>query len=120
MTTEATDDCEFDLINWRAEAAAIISDIKIHVREMSISSILPPTDLEIFLNCETLESQKHTIRLSSDGFQIVANEFDKVDDLNGFPYETPYALLNEISPGYVQSFGTELTKALRNVQDKSE
>lgn len=119
MASEATDDCEFGMINWSAEAAAVISDIKSHVREISISDILPPTDLEIYLNCETLESKKYTIRLSGDGFQITANEFDTVIDLNGFPYETPYALLNVISPGYTRSFGTELAKALLNVQEKS-
>lgn len=106
----------FDIINWPDEAAAVISDVKGHVRQISISSELQTTELEIYLNCETLEGVKCTIRLSSVGFQIVSKTFDKIDDLYGFPYETPYALLNELSPRYTNSFGEELSKALSNLQ----
>lgn len=115
MTT-AHEDSGLDFINWPEEAAAVISDVKGHVRHISISTILPPTEREIYLNCETLEAKKCTIRLSSEGFQIVSNTFDKIDNLNGIPYETPYALLNEISPGYTNAFGTELSTALSNLQ----
>lgn len=114
------EDIGFDIINWLDEAAAVISDVKGHVRQISISSVLQPTELEIYLNCETLEGNKCTIRLSSAGFQIVSNTFDKIDKLNGFPYETPYALLNELSPGYTNSFGNELSKALSNLQRGSD
>ncbi|XP_031622164.1 GSK3B-interacting protein [Contarinia nasturtii] len=109
-----------DAINWPDEANAVINDIKSHVRQLFISTILPPTDLDIYLNCETLESKKCTIRLSNDGFQIVSNSFDKIEDLNGYPYETPYALLNELSPAYINSFGNELTNALFNLQRNEE
>lgn len=109
-------DSGFDVIHWPDEAAAVISDVKIHVREIVVSNVLPSTDLEIYLNCETLEAKKYTIRLSGDGFQIVSNAYDKIESSNGFPYETPYALLNEISPAYRTSFGNELTKALLNIQ----
>lgn len=103
-------------INWCDEANAVINDIKSHVKQIFISTTLSPTDLEIYLNCETLESKKCTIRLSNDGFQIVSKSFDKIEDVNGYPYETPYALLNELSPAYIISFGNQLTNALFNLQ----
>lgn len=119
MTT-VNNDSGFDVINWPEEATAVINDVKGHVRQIFISTILPSTELEIYLNCETLEANKCTIRLSRDGFQIVSNTFDKIADLNGFAYETPYALLNELSPGYTNAFGNELSTALSNLQDRFE
>lgn len=113
-------DSGFGIMQWPEEAAAVINDIKYHVRNIRISTILPATDLEIYLNCETLEAKKCTIRMSGDGFQIVSHSFDTIDDLNGFPYETPYALLNEISPGYTTSFGYQLTKALQKIQREDD
>lgn len=114
------DDSGFDVINWSEEAAAVISDVKGHVQKIFISTVLQPTELEIYLNCETLESKKCTIRLSTDGFQIVSNTFDKIDNLNGIAYETPYALLNELSPGYTNAFGNELSTALSNLPERKE
>ncbi|XP_055318315.1 GSK3-beta interaction protein [Sitodiplosis mosellana] len=116
----AHEDSGFDIINWTDEAATVISDVKGHVRQISISTTLPSTELEIYLNCETLEAKKFTIRLSSDGFRIVSNTFDQIDDLNGFPYETPYALLNELSPAYTNSFGNELSRALSNLEGRCD
>lgn len=113
-------DSGFDVIHWPDEAAAVIKDVKIHVRDMFVSTVLPSTNLEIYLNCETLEAKKCTIRMSGDGFQIVSHSYDKIEDLNGFPYETPYALLNEISPAYTTSFGNELTRALLNIQREDD
>lgn len=111
---------EFEPIHWPDEAAAVISDIKNHVRQIFTSSVLPSTEFEIYLNCETIESKKFTIRLSSDGFQVVGHAYNTNDILSAYPYETPYALLNDISPGYVASFGNELTNALLNLTHDSE
>lgn len=116
MTTEMG----FDVLNWPEEAAAAISDIKGHVREIFISSVIAPTELEIYINCETFEAKKYTIRLSNDGYQIVSDSYDKIDNLDGFSYETPYALLNKLSPGYINSFGNELSRALSNLQKSGE
>lgn len=115
-----SNDFKFGVIHWPDEAAAVINDVKSHVREIFISKSLPTTELEIYLNCETLESRKCTIRLSSEGFQIVGDAYDKVDHLNGYPYETPYALLNVVSPGYAESFGNKLSAALQDLQQQRE
>lgn len=114
------DDGEIGIINWPDEAAAVISDIKKHVHQISISTILPATESAIYLNCETIEFKKFTIRLSSAGFQIVGNDFNTITDTVGFPYETPYALLGNISPGYISSFGNELSKALENLSENNQ
>lgn len=119
MTSGSTD-FNFGIINWSDEAAAVINDVKSHVHEIFISTAFPSTEMEIYLNCETLESKKCTIRLSSDGFQIVGDSYDKIDHLNGFPYETPYALLSVLSPGYTASFGNKLSDALKNLQEQRE
>lgn len=80
------------LIQWEEEAQAIINDVKNHVRAISISETLPSNSREIFLNCETLEEDKYTIRISSNGFQAVGKDFDCVDELTqAVAYETPYA-----------------------------
>lgn len=115
MTTSPEANGKLGAIHWPDEAAAVISDIEKNVQQIHISTQLPYTDLEIFINCETIESNRYTIRLSSDGFQIVGNAFDTITDKNGYPYETPYALLGAISPGYITSFGNELSKALLNL-----
>lgn len=104
------------LIQWEEEAQAIIGDVKNHVRNIFISEALPSNAREIFLNCETLEEEKYTIRISSNGFQAVGKDFNCIDQLtNSIAYETPYALLNVISPSYTKSFGNDLTKALQNL-----
>lgn len=118
--TSTSSDFSFGIINWPDEAAAVISDVKSHVNEIFISTVLPSTEMEIYLNCETLESGKYTIRLSSDGFLIVGDSYDKIDHLNGFSYETPYALLSVLSPGYTASFGNKLSDALKNLQEQRE
>lgn len=105
-------------INWREEANAIIEDIRNHVLSISVSERLPQTEREIFLNCETREEKRFTIRLSADGYQIVGQQFDTKTEPTSIPYETPYALLNAISPGYVNSFGNELSNALSRLIQK--
>lgn len=116
--TSSPDDGEFGPINWPDEAEAVINDVKKHVRNIFISNALPSTDLEIYLNCETFEAKRFTIRLSSDGFQAIGNDYNTIDDANAFPYETPYALLNDISPGYISSFGNALSAALNSLEQK--
>lgn len=101
------------LIKWDEEARAVIDDVKNNVQQICISESLPATDHCIYLNCETLEGNKYTICLSSSGFQIVGKDFNKVDAIDSsVTYETPYAMLTEISESYKQSFGEELKKAL--------
>lgn len=109
---------QFGMIDWREEATAVIDDIGKHVRSITISERLAITETEIFLNCETNELNKYTIRLSSDGYQVVGDAFDRCNDMTAIAYETPYALLGVISSGYITSFGNELSKALSHLAQK--
>uniref|UniRef100_A0A1A9WHB1 GSKIP domain-containing protein n=1 Tax=Glossina brevipalpis TaxID=37001 RepID=A0A1A9WHB1_9MUSC len=111
------------LINWVEEAAAIINDVKAHVAEISISSKLPSTESKIYLNLRTFEGDTYCIHVSSVGFRIVSQTYDSIDDDKIVPFadkgdvfETPHALLDKISPGYVNSFGNQLCKQLLHLQ----
>lgn len=110
------------LIDWQSEANAIINDVGKHVKEIIVSNKLPSSRLEIFFNLTTLEDKKMCIRISSEGFQVVGNEYDNIqtldsdlgtEELNTRIYETPYALLNDVSEKYIKSFGDELSSALQ-------
>lgn len=104
------------LIQWDEEARAIIDDVKNHVSHICISEALPSNSREIFLNCQTLEENKYTIRISSNGFQVVGRNYDCFDESSeAVAYETPYALLDAISPEYTKSFAENLTRALEKL-----
>ena len=58
------------------------------------------------------------MELSSSGFAIVSPEFHDLieiseEELNYF--ETPYSLLDSISPAYRQSFGDNLLEKLNQI-----
>lgn len=107
------------ILEWQDEAAAIIEDVKNHVKEIQISSTLESSKAEIFLNVTTLEEETFCIRVSTEGFEIVGHSYDTIE-LNrntSVAYETPYALFNDISGLYVQSFGNDLKAALENLME---
>lgn len=106
---------QLGFIDWRQEASAVIDDISKHVQSISISEKLAVTETEIYINCETYESNKYTIRLSTNGYQVVGDAFDRCTDVTAIAYETPYALLGVISPGYITSFGNDLSNALSHL-----
>ncbi|OTF76766.1 DUF727 domain containing protein [Euroglyphus maynei] len=120
---------------WRSEALAVIDDIQPFVEFISISSALPCDNNGIYINLETKESIRLTIELSSVGFRICGRSFDTIDDSNEIDhieitshssledeppsrismnsyYETPYSLLDTISPSYRNAFSDELSQRL--------
>lgn len=105
--------------NWQEEAAGVINDIKTNVNEILISTKLQTTNSCVYLNVTTFEERKLCIKLSADGFDIVGHSYDS-DNLklvtNRQIYETPYALLSDISPLYIQSFGNSLINALNGIK----
>ncbi|XP_017016439.1 GSK3-beta interaction protein [Drosophila kikkawai] len=119
------------------EANAIINDVKAHVAEICISSKLASDATQIFLNIRTIESATCCVQVTSRGFKIVSSQYDTIDEdkrisallRNGGGsnsgdeeeedeeiFETPYALLDKISPRYVESFGNQLCQQLRQLQ----
>lgn len=106
-----------DVNNWEKEANGIIKDVNKHVKEILISRKFQSTDSDIFLNITILEGTKMCVRVSCEGFEIVGNEYDSnslesSEDYFSNIYETPYALLSNISNKYVESFGNDLVNAL--------
>ena len=80
------------------------------------------SDCQIYLNITTVEEQKITVELSGQGFCIVSqNAYDTIQNQEAPPseyFETPYSLLDKISPGYRKAFGDNLEKALRKLSQE--
>jgi hypothetical protein len=64
----------------------------------------------------TVEGIQYWVELSASGFRIVGNAYDSRAELSNRYFETPYALLNHISPSYSVSFGNLLLKKLERMQ----
>ncbi|BET02220.1 Protein of unknown function (DUF727) [Nesidiocoris tenuis] len=92
---------------WEEEAQAVLQDVQQHVKEISISTELVSSKRQIFLNLTTLEEQQYTVELSAAGFRIVGRSHNTQSE-SGIIYETPYALLSAISPGYSGNFAESL------------
>lgn len=115
-----------DLIDWRAEAAAVIDDVRQHVRDIRIATDAGPaadngSRTHIYLNVTTLEDRQLCVRLCARGFRVVGQAYDSVladtDESPEMTYDTPYALLGAMSRGYTQSFGDVLSGALQKLAD---
>lgn len=102
---------------WPQEAAAAINDIRKHVKSASISSKLQSNNQRIYINMTTLEKTDFCIEMSATGFRVVGRKYDddSLATIENMNYETPYALLNNISEAYRQSFGGELMTKLLNL-----
>ena len=95
------------------EAEYVKQDIRFAVEYIDISSSLPYKEDVVYLNLETKEKEKYCIELTSQGFHIISQKFDTVEnEENGIYYETIYALLDSISPQYRQLFGESLAAKL--------
>lgn len=113
-----------EIINWVEEANAIINDVRTHVAEIDISKELPSSKSHIYLNIRTFEGAAYCVHVSSLGFRIVSEIYDTIDedkkevkeDGEEEVFETPYALLDKISPRYVESFANQLCKHLLQLQ----
>ncbi len=134
--------------NWKLEAQAVIDDIKQGVNYAAISEklsvrlldtrtytcydsyvsfLLQSTNACIHFNLTTKEQLRRTVKLTAAGFEVVGNDHDvdgtenveerKEDRLT---YETPYSLLNEISPGFSRSFGFSLMEKLSQLQSSAQ
>lgn len=100
--------------NWKIEAQAVINDIKSHVKQIIISDKIKSTNQKIVLNLTTLEDELFCIELSGFGFRVLGKGYDSSNN-NGEYFETPYSLLNSLSPLFQQSFGNELLKKLNDL-----
>jgi len=105
---------------WREEALAVFADINGLVHLVSISDTLPCNESGIYFNLETKERSKFTVELSTAGFRICAHEFDSIQDVNTKYFETIYALLDNISPLYRDSFSKSLAEKLDDLTNRDQ
>lgn len=99
---------------WPQEAEGAINDIRKHVRSACISPRLLSNNQRIYINLTTLENSDYCIEMSANGFRVVGRKYDDttLSSIENMNYETPYALLNNISQKYRESFGGELMNKL--------
>jgi len=105
---------------WKDEARNIIKDITNYVKLVCISDSLPSSKSEIFLNLITKEDKSYTIALNLQGFKVVGYSLNTADKDSEVVYETPYSLLDNLSPAYRDAFGEDLTKQLLKLQKIQE
>lgn len=115
MTEE--EDKVLDQEQWKLEAQAVISDVKQHVAEIKLSEKLTSTNQFIYLNLTTLEGSKFCVQLSGAGFSVVGNRHDDTSNAGNEYFETPYSLLDSVSPQYRNSFGNLLFDKLKKLSD---
>lgn len=106
--------------SWPEEAHSTINDIKKHVKKAFVSQQLPGTYQRIFINLTTLEDKDYCVEMTASGFRITGQRHDDKSLHNSTIYETPYALLNQISEKYRKSFGGELMRKLMDLAKNSE
>ncbi|XP_076238926.1 GSK3-beta interaction protein [Calliopsis andreniformis] len=103
---------------WKLEARVIVNDVKQHVTDINVSEKLTSTNRAIYLNLTTLEGLKFCVELSSAGFTIVGNQHDDKSSSGNEYFETPYSLLDFVSPQYRSSFGGSLINKLQKLSDE--
>ncbi|KAL1517741.1 hypothetical protein ABEB36_001472 [Hypothenemus hampei] len=105
-------DSVLDADGWLEEAQGVINDVKDHVKHIEVSKSLESSNSRIFLNVETLEGNKYTFELTVQGFRFCGQDFDRDDWQNQNYFETPYALLNSVSPRFKEAFVDVLFRKL--------
>jgi hypothetical protein len=97
---------------WTVEALAVIHDVKDHVLEIVIADRSVNNDQLIHMNLTTKEKQRYCIELTAQGFRVVGYDYNQIDVSSDDYFETPYALLDKLSPLYRQAFGDSLVSKL--------
>ncbi|XP_074661704.1 GSK3B-interacting protein-like [Tubulanus polymorphus] len=114
------DDSEYHEKILVVEVSEAIKEIKFAVEHVEMSKKLPSTEQTVYFNMKTKEKDEFCVELSVQGFRIAGKEFDIIDDYKSRYYETIYALLDHVSPGYRNTFGDALTAKLNILKDKTD
>lgn len=110
-----------DKEQWRLEAQAVINDVRKHVQDFRVSERLISTNQLIYLNLTTLEGLQFCVEMSAAGFTIIGNQHDDRSNMgDNQRFETPYSLLNFVSPQYRSSFGNLLLDKLKELNDQQQ
>ncbi|KAJ3655472.1 hypothetical protein Zmor_014603 [Zophobas morio] len=105
-----------DAENWKLEALAVVKDIENHVKSITV---LNGTDQQIYFNLTTIEGNDFCIELSGSGFRVAGKSYNQKSDENEDFFETPYSLLDHVSPSFHKSFGNELLSKLTDLSNKN-
>ena len=104
-------------INFMQEAEWTKNEIGNYVDFVEISNILPKSLSCVFINLRTKERTEWCVRLSSEGYRIVGDGFDRMNkESENLIYETVFSLMDHISPNYRASFNDELSQRLKGLQ----
>lgn len=125
-------------MDWKAEADAVIEDMRSFVKSIEISGEQESSDTRIYFDIVTLEGEHLVVMMSSNGFSICnrANESkdeharelnstgDQPDQTSNNPtkceyivYETINALLDDNSEGYRKAFAQALLTKINSLAD---
>jgi len=104
---------------WKAEAEAVIHDVRDNVHDIKVADVVVD-DQQVYINLTTKEMCSYCIELTAQGFRVVGNKYNQVDINTGEYYETPYALLNKLSPLYMQAFSNSLVSKLEALYSAQE
>jgi hypothetical protein len=106
---------------WREEVYAVFDDIRDLVNLVCISESLPCDENGVYFNLESKEGNKFTVELSTAGFRVCSRSFDIIDTESMSSYfETIYALLDNFSPLYRESFSSSLAAKLSALRPEDQ
>ncbi|XP_068632197.1 GSK3B-interacting protein-like [Battus philenor] len=110
-----------DRKTWPLEAEAALNDIRKHVKEAIVDPDVRSTNQKIYLKITTYEDDVYTIEMSASGFRVASTQSANQNRVQtDVKYETLYALLDNTSEMYRESFGEELTTKLRDLERKRQ
>lgn len=89
-------------MDWLNEAKAVIEDVKEFVNRIKISEEKESSNMGIYFEIETLESEILLVHMSAGGFKIDDRLNEETNDSQG--YETINALLFNSSTKYREKF----------------
>lgn len=105
------------------EAQRVVQEIKFGVDFVEVSTQLENNEAIAYLNIRTLEKEFWCVELTASGYLAVANKFDYIDqdlkeknleELN--KYETIEALMNSISPLFIEKFNSSVAERLEKLK----
>ncbi|XP_022288304.2 GSK3B-interacting protein-like [Crassostrea virginica] len=104
----------------RVEAQEALKEISFAVSHVELSQVLPQGAEKVYLNVKIQEGDTYCVELSVQGFRIVGRKYDAIEETAQTKYyETIYALLDQVSPKYRNSFGDTLLKKLEHLQKQT-
>ncbi|GMR57050.1 hypothetical protein PMAYCL1PPCAC_27245 [Pristionchus mayeri] len=108
------------------EAVAAIHELSFAVESICVSEMLPRTGDLLFVNVTTTEGQPYCLELTQKGWRITSirsdcmiGDFTKLELFIKY-YDSLYALLDDISPGYKQRFGERVAKKLMTMTNDDD